>query len=340
MKIKFVVDKRTEVMEVLQKISSYFMRYPRLNVSFNLPYIKDVENYFSKYKNHKAVKLLEKVFTKLSFNYDAPMALVLQMNEDFTYDVNKLKGYPFEDRLNKDKMVLEFLNEIKNFVEDTNFMEFYNNHKKQYNIWLSDVKNVVGDGLMDYLNTFFKENIKKQYIINLMPMQTRANYGVLVGNKSICNLGIKLGKGKDMGKYWFLTKHGAVDLLHHEFSHPIINPLTDKYFDYNKFPKLPKEIKKVLLEQAYGEDVSYINEQIIRASDILYCKEVWGRQIKIKKEIKREEENGFVHTKRMLKALKKYQKQTEPMRTYFPKILEEFYKPLTEKDYDLTLYKK
>ena len=140
MKIKFVVDKRTEVMEVLQKISSYFMRYPRLNVAFDLPYIKDVENYFSKYKNHKAVKLLEKVFTKLSFNYDAPMALVLQMNEDFTYDINKLKGYPFEDRLNKDKVVLEFLNEIKNFVEDTNFMEFYNNHKKQYNIWLSDVK--------------------------------------------------------------------------------------------------------------------------------------------------------------------------------------------------------
>ena len=336
MKIKIVVDKRTLVMEVLLKLTNYFTRYPNLNVSFNFQFNKDVENYFEKYKNHKAVKMLQKIIDNTNFCYGAPISLALKLNEDFTYDANKLKEYILEDQLKKDKGMLEFLLETKNFVEDTNFKEFYNQHKNQFNEWIKSVKDRTDDNLIDYLNAFYKEDLKKKYIINLLPLQTNANYGSRIGNKSYCNLGVKIGKD---GKVYFLGEYQAW-LLHHEFSHPIINPLTDKYFDYNKMPKLPAEVITILINSAYGEGFTYVKEQVVRATDIIYGKHIWGRKISEEERIKKEAALGFIHTRRVLKALKKYQKQNEPMSTYYPKILEEFYKPLTEKDYDVSLLKK
>jgi len=167
MKIKIVVDKRTLVMEVLLKLTNYFTRYPNLNVGFNFQFNKDVENYFEKYKNHKAVKMLQKIIDNTNFCYGAPISLALKLNEDFTYDANKLKEYILEDQLKKDKGLLEFLLETKNFVEDTNFKEFYNQHKNQFNEWIKSVKDRTDDNLIDYLNAFYKEDLKKKYIINI-----------------------------------------------------------------------------------------------------------------------------------------------------------------------------
>lgn len=326
MKIQIVVDKRTEVMEVLQKLTNYFMRYSFLNVNFDVPYIKDVENYFTKYKNHKAVKLMQQCIDNLDFSYSTPIALALRLNKDFSFDENKFVGNSYEDRYNSDKRVRALLLEIKNFVIDTKFEEFYNSHKKQYNAWLKDVRRVVDDGLIDYLNTFHKQNLKRKYVINLLPMQTNANYGIAVGKISVCNLGIKV----DGNNYCYFIKPGLAWLLHHEFSHPIINPLTDKYFDYNKMPKLPESVWKVLKNSAYGDYETYAKEQVVRAADILYAKHVWGRKISEEERISKTEMSGFVHTRRILKALKNYRKQTLPMSSYYPKIIQEFYKPLTE----------
>ena len=53
------IDKRTELMSVLLYISNYRKEYPNL-ILFNkdIKYVKDVFDYFLKFQNHKAVKLL------------------------------------------------------------------------------------------------------------------------------------------------------------------------------------------------------------------------------------------------------------------------------------------
>ena len=111
------IDRRTELMSVLLYISNYRKEYPNL-ILFNkdIKYVKDVFDHFSKFQNHKAVKLLNQIVETLNFSYDAPFQLAWELKEDFS--VGKLKSYPFKNRLNCSPIVEEFMKEIKTFAED------------------------------------------------------------------------------------------------------------------------------------------------------------------------------------------------------------------------------
>lgn len=322
MKIKYTLDKRTEIMEIMLTLTDYFDRIPKLRVPTEFDYAVDVKNYFSQYKNHRAVKLLTEIIHELSFDYDAPIALMWQLNSDFS--INELLKYPFETRLGRSPKVLEFIKEIKNFALDTNYDEFYKKHTRAYQKWIEDTKSKVDENLLDYMDNFYKEELERDYIINLMPLQTHCNYGVENGNQSICNLGAKFSENK-LEPYFLSQKN--LDLIQHEFSHPLINPLTDKYFNQKKMPTLSEEVTKKMIDLTYGDVPTYINEQIIRCTTILYLTHLNCGEDE-ESLIKEEENKGFIHTRAVLQALKEYEKQDVPLRKYFPKILGEFYKPL------------
>ena len=322
MKIKYTLDKRTEIMEIMLTLTDYFDRIPKLRVPTEFDYAVDVKNYFSHYKNHRAVKLLTEIIHELSFNYDAPIALMWQLNSDYT--INELLKYPFETRLGRSPKVLEFIKEIRNFAIDSKYDEFYEKHIQMYQKWIEDTKSKVDENLLDYMDEFYKEELKRDYIINLMPLQTHCNYGVENGNQSICNLGAKFSENK-LEPYFLSQKN--LDLIQHEFSHPLINPLTDKYFNPRKMPTLSEEVTKKMIDLTYGDVPTYINEQIIRCTTILYLTHLDCGETE-ESLIKEEEDIGFIHTRAVLQALKEYEKQDVPLRKYFPKILEEFYKPL------------
>lgn len=160
-----------------------------------------------------------------------------------------------------------------------------------------------------------------------MPLQTRANYGVNKGNTSICNLGLKSKLVDDKIEIEFAKIEDRGGLVQHEFSHPIINPLTDKYFDAEKMPALPSEVFEKIKKSGYGSTITYINEQIIRCMTILYYDKLVGEKYE-EPNIKYEENLGFIHTRPILDALKDYEKQDLPLSKYYPRILETFYKPL------------
>ena len=324
MKIKFVVDKRTELMEVLLKLTDYFEFYPDLKVEIETDYIKYVEKYFAPFKEHRAVNLLNEIIHNLNFCYDAPISLALQLNEDFTF--TELEPYPFEERCDKDPRILEFLKEMKKFALDSNFDKFYNEHKKVFAKWISATQKQVGEQILDYMDKFYKEKLNRKYVINLMPLQTNGNYGCSVKDTSICNACIKYNDKADKN-FIFMWKDDSSALVQHEFLHPLINPLTSKYFDYSKMPKLPKKILKQMEELTYTDGETYVDEQVIRCTTILYLTALHGEE-KQEEWIKDEEEQGFIHTRPILQALKEYEKQDLPLRKYYPKLMEEFYKPL------------
>lgn len=322
MKIKYTLDKRTEIMEIMLTLTDYFDRIPKIRVPTEFDYAVDVKNYFSQYKNHRAVKLLTEIIRELSFNYDAPIALMWQLNSDFS--INELLKYPFETRLGRSPKVLEFIKEIRNFTIDSKYDEFYKKHTRAYQKWIEDTKSKVDENLLDYMDNFYKEELERDYIINLMPLQTHCNYGVENGNQSVCNLGAKFS-ADELEPYFLLGEN--LDLIQHEFSHPLINPLTDKYFNQKKMPTLSEEVTKKMIDLTYGDVPTYINEQIIRCTTILYLTHLNCGEDE-ESLIKEEENKGFIHTRAVLQALKEYEKQDVPLRKYFPKILEEFYKPL------------
>ena len=127
MEINVCVDKRTELMGVLLLISDYGKHNPSLvEVRHNEEYRKKLFKHFAAFKNEKAVKLLNEICNKLSFNVDAPIALIWQLDENYKFD--KLLPYPFEKRLNSSNLVIEFLKVVPHFVEVSGFEKFYKSY--------------------------------------------------------------------------------------------------------------------------------------------------------------------------------------------------------------------
>ena len=110
--IEVKVDKRTELLGIMLLISNYGESCSELiDEMGNKEYRDEIIEKFSTYRNEKAIKLLNQIIDNLSFNYDAPSYLFMQLNEDFT--LGELEEYPFKTRLCSAPIVIEFLNEVK-----------------------------------------------------------------------------------------------------------------------------------------------------------------------------------------------------------------------------------
>lgn len=167
--IEICIDKRTELMSVLLYISNYRKEYPNLILyDRDIPYVKDIYEAFSKFSNHKAVVLLNEIVEKLNFCYDAPYVLAMQLNEDFS--VGNLLEYPFENRLKANPTVLEFMNEIKDFVEESGFDKFYESHTDVYQKWLEEFKSTIKTDVLSKFEEFYHIDTNRRYVVNLLPL--------------------------------------------------------------------------------------------------------------------------------------------------------------------------
>lgn len=171
--VEICIDKRTEVMSVLLYISNYRKEYPNLiNYNRDIAYVNEVYNTFSKFSNHKAVALLNEIVEKQNFCYDAPYVLVMQLNEDLS--VGKLLEYPFKNRLKSSPVVLEFMESVKDFVNESGFEKFFEKHAKTYEKWISEFKETFKADILAKFEDFYQINTDRRYVINLLPM---TNYG-------------------------------------------------------------------------------------------------------------------------------------------------------------------
>lgn len=336
MEIKVCVDKRTELMGVLLLISDYGKYDPELvEVCHNDEYREKVFKHFAAFKNEKAVKLLNEICNKLNFNYDAPIALILQLNENFEFD--ELLPYPFENRLESSDLVIEFLNELPHFAEVSKFEDFYNSNQKYYNKILKETERFVHTEVLEkFFSEFYKMDLSTKFVINLMPHSTHGNYGVGPKNEIWCNLGAKEVDGK-LSFVW----DDIGDLFAHEFSHPIVNPLVDKYM---KFPKnYFKRIYPQMIKESYGEhDPTIMYELVIRSIGYIYVKYYYKGTFKEKtpdqlanSDIESQKEEGFIYLDILTKLVEEYYLNRDKytnFETFMPTLIKQFKKEKAQFD--------
>ena len=113
-------------------------------------------------------------------------------------------------------------------------------------------------------------------------------------------------------------------LLFHEFSHSIVNPLSDKYLS-SVYSPLSGNTIDILRKQAYSNGVCYFNESIIRALTILYENYHTKTTKNEENNIVDEEEQGFVHTRLLLEKLKEFQSMNISFDKFYP-TLEKIFK--------------
>ncbi len=327
MNLKVVVDKRTELLGCLLLISDYAKNYSNLiQECNNAEYRNNVFNHFNKFKKEKAVLLLNKIINELNFCYDAPIRLFLQLNEDFTY--GDLPDYPFKDRLNSSNLVLEFLDELPHFISKSKFEQFYKSNAKFYNLIIEETKIAIDvDSIINFLNELYKFDLSRnKYVINLLPFTSNSNFAYCQEKEMWCNLGCK---NYGLNKITFAIEGGDVSLIPHEFSHSLVNPLVFKYITH-----LPKNyfnsIKKQMSALGYTDNITILDETIIRAIEYVYIKyfsKVTNKQKQLNFFIDYFKNNGFIYLDIMVPLIEDYYtniKKYRDFEEYFPILVKNF----------------
>lgn len=283
-KINVQVDKRIELLFIMLSLTDYPKKYQHARLVANYetypflcennktyPYFEDIKNHFKDYKNHPAISVLNKIVNgKLNFSYDAPVALFLNLDKD--YNFQGFNEYPFVNILHKSPEILEFLSKVKDFVNDTNFENFYEQHKEFYQSELDKFHRIVPyEQILSWMKEFFKDDLAAyEFNINLSPLMGYHGFGDRIKNAAHCTAPIFF---KDESKYNLKYLPIKMAFYLHEFCHSFINPLTEKYYDQIQKPELSLQEKETLKNHAYPHYEEIINEYIIRAIEILYLRD-------------------------------------------------------------------
>lgn len=325
MNIEITVDNRTELLGILLLISDYNKTHAKLiEECSNKEYREKIFSKFNRFKNEKAVILLNKIFKTLNFSYDAPVSLFLQLNEDFTFD--KLDMYPYENRLNKSQLVLDFLREIPDFAKKIDFESYYNSNKDFYNKIIEEtIETIDMDRVLSFISSFYKMDISNiKFVVNLLPYTTNGNFGTNHNNVTYSNLGLKKCQKDELT---FIRDQDFGTLILHEFSHSVINPLTDKYSTIKG--KAFADIWDIMCNKAYGSVEAIINEHIIRSIEIFYLKNIVKTKESVEfanQRLQREKEGGFKYIQACLDSIENYFKDIdsyENFEQYFPNLLKD-----------------
>ena len=321
--INVIVDKKSELLGIMLLISNYNEQCPELIEEMgNKEYRNKILNQFSQYKNEKTIKLLNRIIHRFSFNYDAPIYLISELNDDFSF--SNLPSYPFKERLNSSPIVIEFLKSLKDFSKKINFDKFYYENKSFYNIGINQIEQLIKDyQIVEFLTEFYKTDFKDvKFTINLMYYATHGNYGINVNNNFICNQCLRPPINNTVN--FIDSVDNTLTLYVHEFSHSVINPLTDKYSNIKI--DVFNDIFDKMKNMAYIYPETIINEHIVRSVEIIFLEKYFNEDYVEK--WKNEYMNiGFKYINNVYEKLNYYiknQKNYKNFEEFFPNILEVF----------------
>lgn len=319
--MEILVDKRTELMSIVLVLSQgndYIQEHFCLDIHDG--YREEVAAYFSKYKSHKCVELAKDLSKQEGFNYDNPMRLAFCLDKKLKFH-GKIEDYLLFE-LNDINLIKEFMQELANFAEETNFNGFYNQHKSYYLSKIKEVKSLFNiENFVSELQIFLKRKVKEKFKVNIIPMLVNANHGFCFDNCLLANIGLLSEDLKGIEPFNKSLNHDII----HEFCHNFVNPNTE-----NEGLQIPTELKTELKKYGYGNPKAYLNDTIVRAMTIRLREKIY--KIDVSKFLELENRFGFVYVKDFYYEILNYEKQNITWEKYFPKFLSKFFEQKKRRD--------
>lgn len=338
-RLNVAVDPRLELLAVVQLLSGYGERLG-LITRFDFSYKRDVIEYFSAYNNHRAVQLFAEM-SKDGFSFDAPPAAMLYLSDP--PDLNT--KLPFTDYLKRraggQKRLNQFVNSLRDFAKQTQFVVFFKSHQGTYQQIVADGRSKM-EGI-DYIGTL--ENYygleHHSYNIILVPLFV-GGFGHRVeradGTCDIYNICGPMNIEENLPV--FGTVESFRGLAWHEFGHSFVVPTMDKLVSsLAKYSSLYDPISDRMKKQAYGTWETCVNEHLVRAVTTRLAYREMGKEAG-EKALLHEKTKGFFYVEALCKRLEKYENERNKYRTFadFSGELIDVFKELSEKDLGSEFY--
>lgn len=271
-------------------------------------YISDVEDNFVSFQNHQAINLAIKQRRECRINGSAPMALAIYLkNPPELTPKNTLSPLPsdLDARWTEDN-ISEFIEAARVFSEDTEFMEFFNNHKGIYEqSRVNLINKIKNEDLLSWFENYF--SYKPEGFTIIIGMQNgHGNYGMSITHKDSSKeyfaiLGASASwwrKVPEFKNYWIIPT------VVHEFCHSYVNPLIDD--NYNELKVTAESIFRNEPPKSYFLPKIMLYEYLVRASTIrfFYAKNDYKT---IERRISIDKEDGFPAIEGLVEILGEYE---------------------------------
>lgn len=325
--INIIVDPKIELLSIVQLLSGYDKINSTLMTDASFEYKDKVIEYFSEFKNHKAVKQFSKM-SKSGFTYDAPPGLVLFADDNLNVrkDV-ELTEYIIK-RAGGEEKIIRLFDALKEFCVDTNFDDFYNSNIDYYNEITDNTLLLMKDdtNIIEQLEEYY--GIKqKSYNVILTSLYGKGAYGPKIqnidGDTEIYSVLGCIGVSKN-GYPFFITNNDYFTYLQqHEFSHSFINPITEKNIKLaNSYDVLFGPIKDKMKSMAYSSWETCLNEHIIRALTARFVYNDGNSEDT--NTLYKEKNQGFIYVESLFNKLEEYEKNRDKYPTiedFYPELL-------------------
>lgn len=335
-KVTLEVNKNLELMNIIlltSRCNEILSEMFGFNVDFvdysNEEYMRDIKEYFEKYSDHEIYKKLEEMI-KEGFFLGRPMVFALALDNEkdsnFKYEISE-----FNIKLSGGIENLESFRVLFNsFKQETKFDEFFIKVKDYYK---------------EDLQSFHEILEKYNFIDDLEEFSgnKNTNYNFVMSNLSKCNFGFDLNKEEEkyinvvfnlsvwLGDTIFVQNdYDICNLIFHELSHPVVNPLTEKNLDLvNEYKDVFEELEKYKSEfSGYGDWEECVNEHIVRAVSIHLSRKYFNDDF-TNKRIECDYNLGYRYIKAIVDKLEEYEKNKnmyESLGEFYQKIIKVFSK--------------
>lgn len=275
--IQVEINRNIETVSILYLIAEIGLQTP--SGSFSL----EAKEYFFKYKEHKAVEMLNKIINNTR-SWNSPLEIILHCTE-----VPNIKlVYELDDEFYKSLSENQNIEEGRNYINEflTSFKDFYkiakvdnfiNMHQKHYNKALSDVKlNLPNKNFIETMEEYYGQ---EKLCYNLIPspvlfpeiglgLRISTPKGLIVNNV----FGAFLDSNSSEGYSYGFDSHSKIrDLSVHEFGHSFVNPITELSENREliaKYSYLFTPIQSYMSDQAYRTWWICVTEHIVRLGEI------------------------------------------------------------------------
>jgi hypothetical protein len=310
--LRVVVDPRVELLSLIFRLAGN----PEYNMARVTSYAEDTEKQFGKFRSHAVVSLARELRGTHGISYDAVMSLAVHLTDAERLQL-KLPLQPWPEGLDRRwtaPEVSKFLAAARQFVKDSSFQEFVEQHRPLYQTTVARMQTLMEkEAHLDWFDAYFGPRSQAGFTVALGLLNGSGCYGphfrAADGREELyCVLGVWQTDKQGLPEF----THDALGTVVHEFCHSYANPLIARHQAELRASgdALFEHVAERMRSQAYGNAQTMLHESLVRVCVIRYLRQYEGEEA-VKRAIQSEKRNGFLWMQEMSDLLGEYEARRE-----------------------------
>ena len=309
--MKVLVHKGIELMTALMIVSDCdFVKKVPSAFDGDKTYIENIHKWFNNFQDEEIVS----EFKTLNFGFNA-VAYGYILNDNYAIDESK-------EIINISEPIKSFLLKLQEFARKVNFDDFIRENQALYQNGIIEYTDfLIRSDYENFMKWFYKLDFDENYDNEFILLPSLFQLGMCLQNGKACCVSIQEKRGN---KSYFVSKEMKENAIPHtalhEFSHPIVDKLTRKYFENNESFSIDNETTK---SKGIYQGEGVINDTIIEAIVGAYLKKRGVVEF-AEKRIQTREKVGFYLIRPLIDFFKNYVDNIEKYKSFsdfFPQVM-------------------